>query len=102
MQSSNSWMSSSPNWHSWSRPALPLVVVATLLCLGALNVVAKATWRPYGDGILWRSAPQGVVVRDISPDSDAFRRGVRRDDLVVNIDDAPVLAATDVFDLLQR
>jgi two-component system NtrC family sensor kinase len=95
-------MSSSPIWHSWSRPALPLVVVATLLCLGVLNVVAKATWRPYSDGILWRSAPQGVVVRDISSKSTAYRLGVRRDDLLVNIDDAPVLAASDVFDLLQQ
>jgi two-component system NtrC family sensor kinase len=97
-----SWIGSSPNWHSWSRPALPLVVVAGLLCLGSLNVVAKASWRPYDDGALWHGVGQEVTAQDVPGDSPAFRAGIRRNDVLLAVDETAVLAGSDVFTLLQQ
>ena len=51
-------------WSRWSRPALPLVVVAGLLCLGAANVAARATWRGVEDGVLWKQQGQDIVAAE--------------------------------------
>src|SRR5688572_64323 len=102
MSTSDRWISSSHEWGSWSRPALPVVVVAVLLCLGVANIIAKATWRPFEDGVLWRSGEQGVDAREISEESPAARGGIRQGDLLITIDYEPVQRASDVFDLLQQ
>jgi PAS domain S-box-containing protein len=79
-----------------------VAVVAALLCLGVLNVVAKATWRPYDDGAFWQSGPGGVTARELAIDSPAYRSGIRRNDVLFAIDDEQVQAAADVFALLQQ
>ena len=101
MSTSDGWISSSPEWRSWSRPALPVVVVAALLCLGVANIVAKATWRPFQDGVLWTNGDQGVTARAVPTNSPAARGGVRQGDLLISIDEEPVQVASDVFDQLQ-
>src|ERR671912_1240893 len=98
-----SWMTPSPNWQSLSRPALPVVVVAVLLCLGVANMVAKATWRPFEDGVFWALSPSGgVTALALAPDSPGAASGVHEDDLLLAIDDTPIQRAEDVFDQLQR
>ena len=86
---------------SWStRPALPLVVVSLLLCLGLANITSRATWREVEDGVLWTSRAEGVVAAEIAAGSSAERTGVRRGDVLISINDRPVEAAADVVDAL--
>ena len=92
---------SSADWGAWSRPALPVVVVAVLLCLGVANIVAKATWRPYDDGIFWASGQQGVEARAVAEAAPGVRGGLRLGDLLIAIDDTPVQSPDDVFTVLQ-
>ena len=63
-------------WSRWSRPALPLVVVGGLLCLGAANIASRATWREVEDGVLWREQAEGVVAAEIAPGTPAAARRV--------------------------
>src|SRR5919112_5829361 len=81
---------------AWTRPALPVVVVAVLLCLGAANVASRATWREVEDGVLWRSQPEGVVAADIAAGTPAAAVGLKRGDLLLAIDDTPVQEVADV------
>ena len=102
MADSESWMAPSPIWHSWSRPALPVVVVAVLLSLGVSNIAAKVNWRPFDDGVFWTAGAQGVVANIIAADATAKRSGLRVNDLLLAIDDEPVQRPSDVSALLQK
>ena len=83
-------------------PALPLVVVAALLCLGAANVAVRATWHEVEDGVLWRAQPEGIVAADIAPGTAAAAVGLRRGDLLLAIDDVPIEDVADVVAALHR
>jgi two-component system, NtrC family, sensor kinase len=86
---------------SWStRPALPVVVVSLLLCLGAANIASRATWREIEDGVLWTLRAEGVVAAEIAPGSSAERTGVKRGDVLISIDDRPVEDVAAVVDAL--
>src|SRR5215216_4142127 len=87
---------------AWTRPGLPVVVVAVLLCLGAANVASRATWREVEDGVLWRSQPEGVVAADIAAGTPAAAVGLKRGDLLLAIDDEPVQDVTDVVAALHQ
>src|SRR5688500_16394538 len=88
---------------SWSmRPALPLVVVSLLLCLGLANITSRATWREVEDGVLWTTRAEDVVAAEIAPGSSAERTGVRRGDVLISIDDRPVEQVADVVDALHE
>jgi two-component system NtrC family sensor kinase len=88
---------------SWStRPALPLVVVSLLLCLGLANITSRVTWREVEDGVLWTTRAEGVVAAEIAPGSSAERTGVRRGDVLISIDDRPVEEVADVVDALHE
>ena len=80
----------------WSRPALPLVVVSLLLCLGAANIAARATWREVEDGVLWAARAQGVVATEIARGTPAERVGLQRGDVLLAINDQPVQSVDDV------
>src|SRR5688572_19078997 len=102
MADSDRWMTPSPNWHSWSRPALPVVVVAVLLALGVSNIVAKVNWRPFEDGVFWKAGVQGVVADIIAADGPATHSGLRVNDVLLSIDDLPVQRPGEVSELLQQ
>jgi len=87
-------------WSRWSRPALPVIVVTGLLCLGVANITARATWREVEDGVLWRQQAEGIVAADVAPDSPAAAVGVQRGDLLLAIDDQPVQEVADVVAVL--
>ena len=89
-------------WRRWGRPALPVVVVSVLLCLGAANVASRATWREVEDGALWRSRAEGVVAADIAPGTPAASVGLKRGDLLLAIDDQPVQELADVTKALHE
>ncbi len=87
-------------WSRWSRPALPLVVVAGLLSLGAANIATRATWREVEDGVLWRQQAEGIVAAEVASGSPAASVGIRRGDLLLAIDDRPVQEVADVVAVL--
>jgi two-component system NtrC family sensor kinase len=87
-------------WSRWSRPALPLVVIAGLLCLGAANIAARATWREVEDGVLWRAQAEGIVAAEVAAGTPAAAVGLRRGDLLLAIDDRPVQEVADVVAVL--
>jgi PAS domain S-box-containing protein len=83
-------------WAWWLRPALPLGVVAALLCLGVANVASLATFREVEDGVLWVLRDEGVVAGEIARDSAAEAVGVQPGDVLLAIDDRPVQQVADV------
>ena len=80
--------------------ALPILVVAALLCLGLANIVARATWREVEDGVLWRLTAEWVVASEIAPDTPAAAVGLRRGDVLLALDDQPVQQVGDVVTAL--
>ncbi len=102
MARSSHWISTRfpATWSRWSRPALPVVVVSALLCLGVANITARATWQEVEDGVLWSSTPDGAVVDEVAIGSPADRVGLERGDLLLAVDDRPIQSAADVFEVL--
>jgi len=85
----------------WSRPALPVVVVSVLLCLGIANITTRATWRDLEDGVLWASRADGVVVQEIAAGTAAAAVGLNRGDVLLAIDDRPIESVADVGAVLR-
>ena len=77
-------------------PALPIVVVASLLCLGVANIVARATFRRGGRRRALGSGPEGVVAAEIADGTPAARSASSRGDVLLAIDDRPVQEVADV------
>jgi PAS domain S-box-containing protein len=71
-----------------------------LLCLGAANIAALATWREVEDGVLWRQQAEGIVAAEIAPGAPAAAVGLRRGDVLLAIDDRPVQDVADVVAML--
>jgi PAS domain S-box-containing protein len=82
------------------RPALPIVVVSVLLCLGLANIASRLAWREVEDGVLWASRAEGVVAAEIAAGSPAAASGLARGDLLIAIDDRPVDDPADVVEAL--
>jgi len=87
-------------WGRWSRPALPVVVVSVLLCLGAANIASRAAFREVEDGVLWASRVEGVVAADIADSTPAAAVGIERGDLLLAINDRPIDDPSDVVEIL--
>lgn len=84
----------------WWNPALPLVIVTGLLCLGVANIVALANFHELEDGVLWALREDGVVASEIAPGSTAAATGIKRGDVLLAIDDQPVQQVGDVVQAL--
>ena len=65
--------------------ALTLAAVAVLMCLGVLNIAARAAWNEVEDGVLWGAGAEGVVAIAVAPDSPAARVDVRAGDVLLAI-----------------
>src|SRR5688500_10549061 len=84
----------------WIRARMPLFVVAALVCLGAANVASRVTWQEVEDGVLWTSRAEGVVAAEIAAGTPAERVGLKRGDILIQIDNRPVEAVDDVVTAL--
>jgi PAS domain S-box-containing protein len=80
----------------WIRARLPLLALAVLLCLGAANIAARATWHEVEDGVLWTEQKNAVVAAEIAPGTPAARVGLKRGDVLLSIDDTAVEQVADV------
>jgi len=71
-----------------------LVVLAGLAfaSLGVYNLVLKATWTSVDDGVLWKQAPQGLVVSRLAPGGPAARAGVHEGDVLLAVDGEEALS----------
>src|SRR5215510_12078192 len=87
---------SGATWGRFSRPALPILVVSVLLCLGAANIAARAAFREVEDGVLWALRAEGVVAADIADGTPAAAVGIERGDLLLSINDRPIEDPADV------
>jgi PAS domain S-box-containing protein len=76
------------------------VVVSALLCLGAANIAARATWREVEDGVLWSARAEGVVAAEVAAGTPAEAVGIKSGDLLLAIDDRPVQDVADVVAVL--
>ena len=104
MRSSDSWIrwpeSADPG--ALSRPALPVLAVAALLCLGAINVVTRATWQAVEDGVLWKPGASSLIAVEIAPGSAAVAAGIRPGDVLLAVDDQPVQTVAGLTAVLRQ
>ncbi|HEU4936689.1 MAG TPA: histidine kinase N-terminal 7TM domain-containing protein, partial [Vicinamibacterales bacterium] len=84
------------------RLTAQLAVVVLLLCLAAANIYVRATWSEREDGVLWRTTPDGVVAREVAPDSPAARAGIHAGDILAEIDRQAIDTEADVVARLHR
>jgi PAS domain S-box-containing protein len=73
--------------------------VTALLCLGAANIKARATWHEVEDGALWLQRAEGVVAGEVARATPAAAAGLQHGDLLLAIDDRPIEHVSDVADI---
>ena len=100
MTGKSSTLGTAAIWTRWSGPALPIVVVTALLCLGVANIVTRATFQEAEDGVLWVQGADGVVASEIAEGTPAASVGLARGDILLAIDDRPIQQVSDVVDAL--
>ncbi|MEO5740683.1 MAG: ATP-binding protein [Vicinamibacterales bacterium] len=71
-------------------------LVGVLLCFGALNIAIRATSHKLEDGVLWEARPEGVTAGAVAARGGAMAAGIRRGDVLVAIDGAPVETVEEV------
>jgi hypothetical protein len=79
-----------------ARTTAQLLVVAALLCLAILNIVVRANWMELEDGVLWSVSGDDVVASEIAPGSPAERAGIRRNDILLTIDNKNLKSVDEV------
>jgi two-component system, NtrC family, sensor kinase len=83
-------------WLVWGRSAFALTVTLVLVGLGVANIVLQARWHAVEDGVYWVQHGEGIVAAEIASGSAAERAGIRRGDVLLAVDGAPVQARADV------
>jgi two-component system NtrC family sensor kinase len=99
MRTPEDWISSARRaaLRGITRPAVPVVVVSALLCLGVANSAARVQWHEVEDGVLWVATPEGVAASEIAGGTAAASGGLKPGDLLLAIDDQPVQRVNDVY-----
>ena len=83
-----------------TKPALPIIVVSVLLCLGVANIAARVQWHEVEDGVCGRRHLKAWRYQTIAEGTAAASSGLQRGDLLLAIDDQPVQRVQDVLDAL--
>jgi PAS domain S-box-containing protein len=82
---------------AWGRSLFALGVVAVLLLLGIANIAMRAQLHQLEDGVLWKSAPEGVTAAEVAADSPASAAGITRGDMLIAVDGSAVERPADVL-----
>src|SRR5262245_30016698 len=85
-----------PGRRPWGSSIFALVVVVTLVFLGAANIIIRAQWHEVEDGVLWGARAEGVTAVDVAPGSAAEASGVRPGDILLAVNGAAVQTPADV------
>ncbi|HLB44762.1 MAG TPA: PDZ domain-containing protein, partial [Candidatus Limnocylindrales bacterium] len=72
--------------------------MAVLASLGIANIATRASWHEVEDGVLWRTAPEGVTALEVFPQSAAARAGIEPGDVLLAINGSPVATPADVLE----
>ncbi len=75
---------------------LIVLLTAGLMVLGGINIVKKASWKEPTDGVTWEMKPEGLTAIKVEEGSPADLNGIRKGDVLVKINDIPVLTKIDV------
>lgn len=75
---------------------LIVFVTLALVVLGGLNIVKKVSWKEPTDGVTWENKPEGLTAIKVEEGSPADLNGIRKGDVLVKINDIPVLTQIDV------
>jgi two-component system NtrC family sensor kinase len=75
---------------------LIIFTLAVFLALGCLNIVKKVGWEEPTDGVIWESKPEGLTAVKVIQGSPAELNGIRKGDILVEINDIPVRTNIDV------
>src|SRR5262249_11105233 len=104
MRTSEDWIGSAraTTLGGMTRPALPIIVVSVLLCLGIANIAARVQWHEVEDGVLWTTTPEGVAASGIAEGTAAAASRLKPGDLLLAIDDRPVQRVEDVLNALHE
>src|SRR5215510_1097588 len=81
----------------WGSSIFALVVVITLVFLGAANIIVRAQWHEVEDGVLWGARAEGVTAVDVARGSAGDLAGVRTGDIILAVNGAPVQTPADVM-----
>jgi len=75
---------------------LVVAVIAVLAGLGVANIAARATWREVEDGVFWANRTGGLTAVEVAQEGPAFRGGVRRGDILLTANGAPMATADEI------
>jgi two-component system, NtrC family, sensor kinase len=83
-------------WVAWGRSAFALVVLILLAGLGVANIVTHAHRHEVEDGVFWGTSTEGITAVEVAADSTGERAGIKRGDLLIAINGAPIRTQADV------
>ncbi len=89
-------------WLVWGRSVFALAVVVVLVVLGVANVAMYSRWHEVEDGALWGARPEGVTAVEVAAGSAAATAGIRRGDVLLAVNGAPVQTPADVIEYQHR
>ncbi|HEY2932852.1 MAG TPA: ATP-binding protein [Acidobacteriota bacterium] len=70
--------------------------------LAVLNLHSRVRWREISDGVVWTSAPEGVVARLVEPEGPAAKAGIERGDRLLGLNGRPIRDLDDYYRTLDR
>ena len=80
---------------------LAILTVAALVAAG-INFQQQGLYHPPNDGVIWDDSPAGVVAIYVQPRGAADKVGIRRGDVLVDIEERKITTASDVAQVLLR
>jgi len=80
----------------WGSSIFALLVAATLVFLGAANIIVRAHWHEVEDGVFWGARAEGVTAVEVAPGSAGDHAGIRTGDILLAVNGAPVETPADV------
>src|SRR5215510_8314446 len=81
---------------AWWHSAFAVATVVVLSGLGLENMLLRGHWHEVEDGVFWAPRAEGVTAVEIASGSAGDVAGVKRGDVLIGINGAPVRTPADV------